>query len=310
MQKKGSEKRWDVVVLGGINTDFVVRTRSLPQPGQSVTGDFFYCGPGGKGANQAVAAAHLGARVAIIGRVGADDRGHELVSGLRRNAVDVTHVVYDKGAPTGAAIIAVDSKGEKQISVAPGANFCLTQQQIEGARSAISSARVLLMQLEVPMAAVLCAARLAAVAGTKVILDPGPPGEIPDDLFPLLEAIRPNRDEVEQLLGRKIRSRAQVRAAAKEFLRRGVKFVALEAEGDLVISAEREISVPRFQVDTVDATGAGDAFAAGLAVGVAEGRDLEEIGRLASATAALSTTKIGAQEALPTRQQVQRLLRR
>jgi ribokinase len=306
------QKRWGIVVLGGINTDFVVTSERLPEPGQSVKGKSYYSGPGGKGANQAVAAARLGARVAMIGRVGADHRGHELVRGLRANGVDVRHVGTDRELASGAAIIAVDDSGEKQISVALGANSGIGRAEVQAAEELIAGARVLLMQLEVPIAAVLRAATLASKHGTKVILDPAPPTKVPDKLFSVLDVIRPNRDEAEQLTGREIKNREDARGAARTLLKRGIRIVAMEAggAGDLVISAKEEIFVPRFKVKSVDATGAGDAFAAALAVGLAEGLSLPEIARMASATAALATTKVGAQEGLPTRKEVERLLRR
>jgi ribokinase len=212
--------------------------------------------------------------------------------------------------PSGAAIIAVDSSGEKQISVALGANSGVGRAEIDAAEELIAGARVLLMQLEVPMAAVLRAAFLARRHGTKVILDPAPPMKIPGKLFSMLDLIRPNRDEAEQLTGRKIRTRQDARRAARSLLKRGIRIVAMEAggAGDLVMSEKEEIFVPRFKVKTVDATGAGDAFAGALAVGLAEGLSLPEIARMASATAALATTKVGAQEALPTRKEVEKLL--
>jgi ribokinase len=304
-------KPWDVVVLGGINTDFVVTSERLPEAGQSVAGTSYYCGPGGKGANQAVAAARLGAHVAIIGCVGTDDRGRELTRGLRENRVNVAHLHTDRTFPSGAAIIAVDDSGEKQISVALGANSRVRTKDIEAAEELIAGAKVLLMQLEVPMPAVLRAATLAMKHGTKVLLDPAPPTQIPKKLYSMLDVIRPNRDEAEELTGRKIRTREEARAAARGLMKRGIRIVAMEAggAGDIVISEEEEIFVPRFKVKSVDATGAGDAFAGAFAVGLACGLALKEIARLASATAALATTKVGAQEALPTRKEVQELLR-
>lgn len=302
-------KFWDLVVLGGINTDFVVVSDRLPEPGQSVAGTSFYSGPGGKGANQAVAGARLGARVALIGCVGRDERGRDLVRGLRRNRVNVQQVRADSALPTGAAIIGVDQSGEKQISVAFGANESLRIRDIDSAEDTIAAAKVLLMQLEVPLPAVLRAASIAKKHGTTVILDPAPPRELPEKLFGLVDVIRPNRDEAEQLTGRKIRTCEEARAAAGVFMGWGTRVVVMEAgEGNLVMSEGEDVFIPHFQVKAVDATGAGDAFAAAFAVGVSEGRPFAEAGRFASATAALATTKIGAQEALPKRAQVQRLL--
>ena len=307
----GGKRAIELVVLAGINTDFIIRSEQLPGPGQSVRGDSFYSGTGGKGANQAVAAVRLGARTAIISRVGDDDRGRAAVRELRENGVDVRQVRFDSKAPTGAAIIAVDAEGEKQISAALGANMRLDAKQVRAGEALIASARVLLMQFETPMASVVTAAKLARKHGVLVALDPAPPSEIPAELFPLLDLIRPNSDEAAQITGVKVRDRASARKAARRLIEKGVRIVAMESGdgGDLVVTREEEHFFPRLKVKTVDATGAGDAFAGAFAVGLAQGLPLAEIGRLANATAALSTTRLGAQEALPTRGEVERFLR-
>lgn len=306
-----SGKKFDLVVLGGINSDYVVQSERLPEPGQTVEGGPLFTGPGGKGANQAVAAARLGARVAMIGRVGNDARGRELAKGLRREKIDIRHVTFDRKTPTGAAIIAVDRSGEKQISAALGANLTLSPKQIRDAAEIIGGAKALLMQFEAPVPCVLAAARIAHQQGVKVILDPAPPTKFPDELLRFIYAIRPNTDEAEQITGIKITDRGSARKAAAFLLRRGVHVVAVEAAagGDLVMSNEEEIFVERIKVKSVDATGAGDAFAAGFAVGIAENLNLGETARLANATAALSTTKVGAQAGMPKRAAVERLLR-
>ena len=308
----GQRSRLDVVVLAGINTDFIIRSEVLPEPGQSVRGDSFYSGVGGKGCNQAVAAARLGAKTAIIGRVGDDERGHEAVRNLKRNGLNVRHVSFDPKAPTGAAIIGVDASGEKQISAALGANMRLGPKQVREAERLIASARVLLMQFETPIESVVLAARLARRHGLQVALDPAPPRGIPEELFRLLDLIRPNSDEAAQITGVKVRDRDSAREAARKLLDKGVRIVAMESGdgGDLVMSRDEEHFFPRLKVKTVDATGAGDAFAGAFAAGLAEGLPLEKIGQLANATAALSTTKLGAQEALPDRREVEKLLKK
>jgi ribokinase len=299
-------KKWDVVVLGGINTDYLIRSETLPTPGQTVQGNLFCVRSGGKGANQAVAAARLGAKVALIGRVGDEPRGKGLLRGLRQEKIDLSHVSLDPKTPSGAAIISIDAHGEKQISAALGANHTMRAKQIHDAAEVIASARVLLMQFEAPIACVLLAAKIAKKHGTKVILDPAPPTPIPTELFELLDVIRPNSDEAEKITGQKVCNREDARAAARILLKRGIQIVALESGdgGDLVITNDQEYFLPRLKVKTVDATGAGDAFAGAFAVGLAEDLPLSEIGRLANATAALSTTRVGPQEALPTRRQV------
>jgi len=301
-----------VVVLGGINTDYVVRSKALPRPGQTVLGEDLFTGPGGKGANQAVAAARLGAKVALIGRVGDEARGHELVHGLCCENVDTRFVSFGSRRPSGAAIIAVDASGEKQISAAPGANLTLTENQVQKAEELIAKADVFLAQFETPVRCVMMAARIARKHGVKVLLDPAPPTQFPKELFRFLYAIRPNSDEAEQMTGIAVKDKASARRAAQVLRKNGVAVVALQAgeDGDLIVSEDEEIFLPRLKVKTVDATGAGDAFAAALAVGIAEGLSLRDVARMANVTAALSTTKVGAQAGMPRRYEVDRILRK
>jgi ribokinase len=303
--------KWDVVVMGGINTDYVVRSAELPAPGQTVFGEAFYTGPGGKGANQAVAAARLGARVAMIGRVGDEPRGRDMVRSLKREGIDVRHIGFDSKQPSGAAAIAVDAEGEKQISAALCANYALTPKLVREAEDLIASARVLLCNFETPPQCALAAAKLAKKHGVKVVLDPAPPSEVPADLFPLLYIIRPNSDEAEHMTGVNVKDRASARRAGEKLRAMGAaRCVIAAGGGNLLVSEEGEIYQPHLPVKAVDATGAGDAFAAALAVGTAEGLAIREVMLLATATAGLSTTKLGAQEAMPARAEVDRCLRK
>jgi ribokinase len=313
LSKSSSKKNFDVVVLGGINTDYIIRGDRLPTPGQTVVGDTFEIHSGGKGANQAVAAARLGAKVALIGRVGSDAQGKNLLAALEAEKINLDQVIVDKHYATGAALISVDASGEKQISAAPGANQAISLRQVRQAATLIASARVLLMQFEAPMPSVCLAARIAKKHGVLVALDPAPPApRVPKELFYQLDLIRPNSDEARQITGRAIFNREDARKAAILLLNKGVRIVSIEAGsgGDLILTRDEEIFLPRLKVKTIDATGAGDAFAGAFAVGLAEGLPLRETARLANATAALSTTKIGAQEALPSRATVQTLLRK
>ncbi len=305
-------QRFDVVVLGGINSDFIIRGPMLPKPGQSVLGEALYLGAGGKGANQAVAAARLGARVALIGAVGADARGKELLDKLEGEGVDTSHVFKKARAQTGAAVITVDAKGEKQISAALGANLSLTVGDIRKASGILTATKVLLTQFESPVPCIIAAARLAKKNGARVVLDPAPARQLPAQLARLLTLIRPNADEAQVLTGIAVRNRPRALAAARDLLARGIEIVALEAgdEGDLLVTRDEELLLPRLKVKSIDATGAGDAFVAGIAVGIAEDLSLREMGRLANTTAALATTKLGAQEGLPTRRQVTALLKK
>lgn len=296
---------WNVVVVGSANTDYTVRGRELPKPGESVLGEQFYIGQGGKGANQAVAAARLQARVSFIGRIGRDDRGDAMLRQLQAEGVDTQYLVRDDKAATGAAVIQVAESGEKQIFAASNANANLSLEDIRRAES-IKNTRMLVTQLEVPLETILEAARIAYEAGAKIILDPAPPREIPDELLKLLHAIKPNSSEAEKITGIKIKDRASARQAAEKLLGRGVQAAAIQAgdEGNLLVWQNGEAWLPKIPVKSVDATGAGDAFTAALAVALAEGQSWDEAGHFANAAAALKTTKMGAQEGQPTRQAV------
>jgi ribokinase len=305
-------KPFDIVVVGGINMDYLVCGKTLPKPGETVVGQRFFQGPGGKGANQAVAAARLGARVALIGRIGKDAAGRSMLASLRTDGVDTSAVSRDPSAHSGVALIVVDASGEKQISAAPGANLNLTVPDIWDYRNLIAEAKILLLQLEVSIPVNMEAARIANKAGVRVVLDPAPPAAIPRELYKLLTVIRPNSSEAEFLTGVKVCDPTTARAAAKKLMSKGAQTVALQAgeEGDLLVWREGEKFLPRLEVKSVDATGAGDAFAAGLAVGLSEGLTFAEAGRIANATAALATTKVGAQEGLPSRREVEALLKK
>lgn len=299
---------WDVVVVGSANTDYMVRGNRLPGPGETTLGDQFYMGPGGKGANQAIAAARLGVKVAFIGSVGSDNRGDRMLQQLQHEGVDTRYVRRDAEAKTGAAVIHVEHSGEKQIFMAPNANNSLSVTDIHKA-SFLQDARVVMLQLEIPLNVVVEAARLASNFGAKVILDPAPPTNLPDDLLHRLTVIKPNSSEARQLTGIDVNDKDSARKAAAKLLERGVEVVAIQAgsKGNLLIWHDGEVWLPLIPVDSVDATGAGDAFAAALAVAIAEGRSWEDAGHLANKTAALTTTQMGAQAAFPNRQQVDQL---
>ncbi|MGV3774692.1 MAG: ribokinase [Verrucomicrobiales bacterium] len=304
-------RKFDVVVIGGVNSDFVIKGDSLPQPGQTVQGSQFFTGPGGKGANQAVATARLGARTAFIGKVGNDDAGRQMIQNFRKEGIDTSGVYVDKKEPTGAALINVDASGEKQINAYVGANARLTKQEITQAKKLLQHCSVLLIQFETPLPVLEYAARIARKAGATIVLDPAPPNSPSDAFLKLIDLIRPNADEARALTGIATRDKASARKAAGKLFAKGIKLVCCQAgdEGDLLLSESEEHFFPRVNVKSVDATGAGDAFAAGLAFGLAKGLPLKEVGAIANATAALATTKVGAQAALPRWSAVAALLR-
>ena len=301
---------WDVVVVGGINTDYLIRGESIPEPGETVEGEVFQQGPGGKGANQAVAVARLGGRAAIVGRVGRGLRGEGMVEALGEEGVDTQYVTRDQHSETGAAVIMVDRSGEKQILTAPGANLSLSIYDVLKAEPAIRAARVLLAQLEVPVAAIIEAIKIARANGVRVVLDPAPPRPLEKSLLKDIDLIKPNASEAKELTGIEVKDRQSARAAAERLLAEGVQAVAIQAgrEGNLLISSEGEHWFPRIPVESIDATGAGDAFAGAMALELARNKSLPEAAKFANVAAALATTKLGAQLSLPRAEDVQALL--
>lgn len=301
----------DILVIGGANTDYVVKTHELPKPGDTVMGESFQLAPGGKGANQAVAAARLGARTAFVGRLGSDPRGSDLVAAMATEGVDVSRVVRCTESATGVALIAVDSAGHKQIVTAPGANAKLSARDVLGAEALLSRARVVLLQLEVPLAAVEVAVRLAKAAGARVVLDPAPPQELPDSLLQGIDVIRPNAAEAHALTGIEVTDRASAAAAGRKLLERGASAAVIGApEGNLLVTRDAEKWFPELEVDAVDLTGSGDAMAAGIAVELARGHSLEQAVRFGSAAAAAASTRSGGMPSMPGRADVERLLSR
>lgn len=317
MPSSRKTKKCRVVVVGGANTDYLVRAPRLPKSGETVQGEQFEpAGAGGKGANQAVAAARLGAQVLFIGRVGADERGRVLLQQLAHEGVDVRHVAKDRREPTGVALISVDAAGEKQIIVAPGANLRLSASDVRRAAKVIRAADILVLQFEVPMSANLAAARIAHRAGVPIVLDPAPAAEPPKELLKLMSVIRPNEHEAEALTNVKVTNRKTARLAAECLLDLGlVGTVVAAGKGNLAVFRGangrcEEVWLPRLPVKVVDATGAGDAFAAALSVALAERQSFADAAKFGNAAAALATTKVGAQPALPARSAVAALLRR
>jgi ribokinase len=303
--------RFDVVVVGGANMDYLVKGPDLPAPGATVEGALFQEAPGGKGANQAVAVARLGGRAALIACVGGDARGEAVVQRLVDECVDTSHIVRHGVALTGIALIAVGASGEKQIITAPGANDRLQPSAIAAAAALIASAKVVLLQLEVPFDAVDAAIRLSRAAGARVVLDPAPAKPLREEILRQLHVIRPNASEAAVLTGIQVTDRASARRAADNLLRRGVRAVCVGSPGgNLLVSDEGETWLPHLDVEVVDETGAGDAFAGALALALAEDIDLPGAARFAHAAAALATTRVGAQAGLPRRDAVLELLGR
>ena len=299
-----------VTVVGSMNMDLVARAPRMPGPGETVIGGDLHMVPGGKGANQAVAAARLGAVVAMVGRMGDDTFGLTLAEGLTRAGVDPTYVGTDPDAATGVALIVVDDSGRNSIVVAPGANMRLSPDHVEGAREAISRADVLLIQLETPVGTVLRAAELAHTRGITVILNPAPAQPVPAELLAQVDVLVPNESETRLLTGLAATDQLAAAQAATALLTKGVDTVILTLgeRGALLARAGQLEHFPAFEITPVDTTAAGDAFLGGLAVALAEGRTLREAVWWGNAAGALATTKLGAQPSLPTREELEGLL--
>ena len=302
-----------VAVVGSLNMDLVIRAPHLPSAGETVLGGTFATFAGGKGANQAVGAARLGATVALVGRVGDDAFGRLLRDGLAHERIDASGVRTDAGAATGVALITVDSAGQNTIVVASGANAALTREDVDAARNEIAQSAVVLLQLEVPLDVVHYTAQIAHAAGCAVILDPAPaPGEpLPDELYRLLSVIHPNEVEARALTGITITTEADARRAAEALLARGcaAAVIKLGARGAYLAAGTRREAVPAIRVTPVDTTAAGDAFAAGMAVALAEQAPLAAAVQFATAVGALKVTRMGAQPSMPTREQLQEFVR-
>ncbi len=301
-----------IVVLGGINMDLVATTRRMPAPGETVHGQAFHTAPGGKGANQAVAAARLGAEVRMVGRVGDDAFGPALLDGLRAEGVDASGVAVDPDNPSGVAMILLDSQAQNCIVAVYGANMACDDAQLDAVRRALVDADALLLQLETPLAVATEAARLAKERGVMVVWDPAPAVDMGRDAYALCDALTPNQPEAETLTGIAVEDRESAALAARELVGRGVSAAAVKlgAGGCLLATESEEAFIPAFEVDAVDTVAAGDAFAAALAVSLAEGRSFHASARFASAAGALVVTRVGAQQAMPFRGELDALLRR
>ena len=300
-----------ICVVGSLNMDLVIRSPHIPQPGETILGSDFQTFPGGKGANQAVAAARLGAHVSMVGRLGQDSFADVLLENLGASGVDTTYITTDPGAASGVALIVVDDRGENSIVVASGANIEVDAGQVEAAGDRIASADVLVLQLEIPLPAVIRSAEIAREHAVTVVLNPAPARELPDELFGLVDVLVPNETEIALLSGQAAATQAELIRAARSLLDRGVASVVitLGSRGALLANqANRGEIIPGFKVDPIDTTAAGDAFVAGLAVHLGGGSPLPEAIRWGNAAGALATMRLGAQTSAPSRSEVEQLI--
>lgn len=299
-----------IVVVGSSNVDMVVQAPRIPRPGETVLGGKFAMIPGGKGANQAVAAARLGADVTFVARVGAGAFGAQALEGFRTEGIRTEYIVQDPEAEQGVALILVDTNGENAIAVAPGANSCLTPADVDRADSAFRECDIVLLQLEVPLLVVERAITLAKQYGKRVLLNPAPYLALPDSILSRVDLLTPNETEAGMLLGGGDAGLGGVATTAEKLLQRGVGcvIVTLGREGVFVVTPEVQYHVAGRRVKAVDTTAAGDAFSGALAVWIAEGASFRDAVDAAVATSALTVTRMGAQASLPKRAEVEAML--
>ena len=301
-------KRHDIVVVGSLNHDITVTTPRLPRPGETIVGHGHVSGPGGKGANQAVACARLGADVALVGTVGDDEHGHSIIAGLAREGVDTTAVGVVADAGTGLAVITVDDEGENTIVGVPAANLRLGPEIVDRHQDLIGDARVVIAQLEVPVESVMAAATMCPGI---FCLNPAPARPIPASLLDHVDVLVPNRGELGLLAGvAEPESEEEVLAAARRLDFDGHLVVTLGAAGAILVEGGAVTRFEAHEVDVLDTTGAGDAFCGGLAFRLSAGEPMSVAVEFAVAAGAHAVTRLGAQSALPTLADVETLLAR
>lgn len=304
----------NIVVIGSSNTDMVVKTSHLPVGGETVLGGDFFMNAGGKGANQAVAAARYGNRVVFVAKTGNDLFGGQVRESMKQDGIVTDYVFVDEEHPSGVALITVNSEAENCIVVASGANAHLTPADIDTAAEELRQAHVVLMQLETPIATVAYAAQMAANAGVPVILNPAPaPAEpLSEELLKNLFLITPNKSEASRISGITIKDMESAQRAAKAIYDMGPKnvIVTLGSDGSLVYDGAMFMRVEAMKVDAVDTTAAGDTYNGVLASVIAEGRSLIDAVREANVAAAISVTRMGAQPAAPTREEIMQFKRK
>ena len=296
-----------IVVVGSTNTDMVIKTSHLPQPGETILGGTFFMSAGGKGANQAVAAARLGGSVVFIAKTGYDIFGKQSIELFEKEGIDISGIQRDHYQPSGVALITVDDKGENCIVVAPGANAALTPDDIDEVKDRIEGASLLLVQLETPVATVEHVANIASSGKRKFILNPAPAAKLGDELLKKISIITPNQKEAEMLTGIKIIDPSSAKQAADLLHNKGVEtvIITMGAAGAFVLHEEKYSMIAGHKVDVVDTTAAGDVFNGALVVALSEGKPMDDAVSFACKAAAISVTRLGAQASAPTREEVE-----
>jgi len=299
-----------VVVIGSYNTDMTIKTKKLPKPGETVIGGYFSAGGGGKGANQAIAAARVGADVSFIARVGNDLLGQEGIQRLTKERIDTRFIFRDTFLPTGVAFIVVDDNAENSIVVASGANAHLSAADIETVHTEISSADILLVQLESPIESVFAAVKKAHENGATVILNPAPAQELERNLLQYIDIITPNIVEAEMMTGIKVTDRRSLHMIVNRFFEYGIKnvLVTLGSKGYFAGLPNVMELISAFKVTSIDTTGAGDVFSGSLAAFLSEGMSIKKAAIMANAAASLSVTRMGAQNSAPKRVEIEEFI--
>ncbi len=307
MHKISRMNSLQIYVMGSSNTDMVVKTEKLPKPGETVMGGVFLMNHGGKGANQAVAAARLEGDVNFIASLGADMLGSKALSQFQKEGINTDFVIQNKETPSGVALITVDENGENCIVVAPGANERLSKNTMELALQKISSGSILLLQLEIPISTVEAAVKLGYQKGLKIILNPAPAGKINTEVFKYLYALTPNESEAEELTGIAINDMDSVREAAMKIFNMGVTHViiTLGKNGAFILNEEYSELIEAPVVKAQDTTAAGDCFNGALAVALSKNKSVREAVIFACKAASLSVTKMGAQASMPTSSEIE-----
>jgi ribokinase len=295
-----------IIVIGSSNTDMVIKSEKLPAPGETLLGGKFIMNPGGKGANQAVAAARLGGIVTFVTKTGNDIFGAEATSLFEKEGINIKYIRKDPDNPSGVALITVDRNGENSIVVAQGSNGTLIADDIDPEIFSVESSDIFLMQLEIPVETVEFVARKAFGRGNRVILNPAPACALPEDLYKYLYLITPNETEARMLTGVDVRDVASAETAARIFMKKGVQNVVITmgASGAFILTNQEAILVPGFPVKAIDTTAAGDVFSGALAVALSEGEELKEAVSFANRAASISVTRMGAQASAPFRREV------
>jgi len=300
-----------IVVVGSSNMDLVVKAARIPAVGETILGGDFIMTPGGKGANQAVAAAKLGADVCLVARLGEDMFGEQSLDNFNAEGINTQYVTRSEKAPSGVALITVDQAGNNVIVVAPGANNELSADDVRNARSAIASAGALVAQLEVPLDTVEFAARMATSCCVPFVLDPAPAQQLNPEFLSMVDVLTPNETEAQILTGIEVTDEDSARKAAGSLLESGAGAVILTmgSKGYLLATDEKTEFVPAIVTEAVDATAAGDAFTGSLAVGLARGERIADAAYFANHVAALSVTKMGAQSSMPSTEEVESFMK-